>query len=252
MSAVGFESRPRVKRHFVLTADHALRKQTLPIAFFERRTVQVARGLLGCVLVNETSQGRAAGRVVEVEAYLPQGDPGCHAARGLTRRNRPMFGPPGRAYVYFCYGNHDLFNVVTERRGRPGAVLIRALEPCEGVPLMARRRYGSAGKNVPSGRRLWNLTNGPGKLTQALDVDRRRHNEVDLSTGPLRLESGNLRRGERVGVTTRIGITEGWELPLRFFVEGHPCLSVPPGRDRPSPGRRKALKRPEPQRKGGF
>jgi DNA-3-methyladenine glycosylase len=216
-------------------------RHSLPTRFFNRSTVQVARRLLGCLLVHETPQGRTAGRIVEVEAYLPQGDPGCHAARGLTKRNRPMFGPPGWAYVYFCYGNHDLFNVVTERPGRPGAVLIRALEPSEGVPLMALRRYGSARKDVPRGRRLWGLTNGPGKLTRALDVDRHRHNEASLLSGPLRLERGRLKRGEVVGVTTRIGITEGWNLPLRFFVKGHPCLSVRPGRDRPSPGRRKAL-----------
>jgi DNA-3-methyladenine glycosylase len=204
--------------------------------FFNRATILVAKDLLGCLLVHETPEGRAAGRIVEVEAYLPHGDPGCHAARGLTKRNRPMFGPPGKAYVYFCYGNHDLFNVVTEREGLPGAVLVRALEPVEGLLLMARRRKTAREGDARS------LSNGPGKLTRALDIDRKRHNEADLLEGKLHLERGNLRRGEKIGVTTRIGITEGWEMPLRFYIRDHSCLSVSPGKDRPSPGRQKALK----------
>jgi len=211
-------------------------KRRLFAEFFKRSTVDVAKSLLGCHLVHETPVGRTSGRIVEVEAYLPIRDPGCHAARGLTIRNRPMFGPPGRSYVYFCYGNHDLFNIVTEREGIPGAVLVRALEPVDGLELMARRRFH--GKK----RDLNLLTNGPGKLTQALDIHRMRHNEVDLMKGPLRLEHDRLKPGENIGVTTRIGITKGWELPLRFYIAGNLCLSVPSGKDRPSPGRKKSLK----------
>jgi DNA-3-methyladenine glycosylase len=150
-----------------------------------------------------------------------------------------MFGPPGHAYVYFCYGNHDLFNVVTEPEGVPGAVLVRALEPVEGMEYMASRR-GLKGRNTTD---YAALTGGPGRLTQALGIRRDLHNRCDLLNGPLHLEKGRLRRGEKVGTTTRIGITQGWELPLRFFIEGHRCLSVSPGRDRPSPGRRKVLGR---------
>lgn len=206
----------------------------LPRAFFERPTVRVARGLLGCLLVHETREGRAAGRIVEVEAYLPKRDPGCHAARGRTSRNDPMFGPAGHAYVYFCYGNHHLFNVVTEKQGVPGAVLVRALEPVEGIPLMARRRGIAASReDVPR-----TLTNGPGKLVQALGLGKV-HNRASLTAKALHLEA--VPRREAVGVTTRIGITEGWELPLRFYLKGNRFLSVPPGRDRPSPGRKKVL-----------
>jgi DNA-3-methyladenine glycosylase len=139
-----------------------------------------------------------------------------------------MFGPPGHAYVYFCYGNHFLFNVVTEKEGVPGAVLIRALEPCEGLDLMAERR----GK--PSGEK--GLTNGPGKLVQALGINRS-HNELDLCRKPLSLRQAS--RGANIGITTRIGITLGSELPLRFYLQGTDYLSVKPGADRPSPGKRK-------------
>lgn len=138
-----------------------------------------------------------------------------------------MFGPPGHAYVYFCYGNHFLFNVVTEKEGVPGAVLIRALEPCEGAGLMARRR----GKS-PEDK---GLTNGPGKLVQAMGINRS-HNTIDLCRKPLYLRQAP--RGGPIGVTTRIGITEGSDLPLRFYLQGTDYLSVKPGADRPSPGMR--------------
>lgn len=201
-------------------------------AFYSKPTVRVARALLGQVLVHETPQGTAAGRIVEVEAYLPQKDPGCHASRGKTPRNSPMFGPAGFAYVYFCYGNHYLFNVVTEKEGVPGAVLIRALEPLEGLKLMAQRR----GKFLPDDL---GLTNGPGKLVQALGIERA-HNQKALFKKPLYLRSG--KRKEKIGVTTRIGLTEGADLPLRFFLTGNAYLSVKPGKDRPSMAMRKKMK----------
>lgn len=202
----------------------------LPQTFFGRPTVQVAKDLLGQILTHETPQGTASGRVVEVEAYLPQKDPGCHAARGRTPRNQVMFGPAGRAYVYFCYGNHYLFNAVTEPQGIPGAVLVRALEPVQGMELMAARRGRGPGDR--------GLTNGPGKLVQALGIGRA-HNGLPLWRKPL-----YFRRAERrqpIGVTTRIGITEGSELPLRFYLKGNPYLSVKPGADRPSPGKKKKM-----------
>ncbi|HVZ80772.1 MAG TPA: DNA-3-methyladenine glycosylase [bacterium] len=200
----------------------------LPSSFYSRSTRQVARALLGQVLVHETPSGLAAGRIVEVEAYLPQGDPGCHAARGMTPRNEVMFGPAGHAYVYFCYGNHFMFNVVTEKQGVPGAVLVRALEPVKGEYLMARRRRGEVGQK--------NLTNGPGKLAQALGLDRGQ-NRLPVFRKPLTILSAE--RREPVGVTTRIGLTEGSDLPLRFYLQGNPYVSVKPGLDRPSPGKKK-------------
>lgn len=202
--------------------------------FYSRPTRQVAQDLLGQILVHETPHGKAAGRIVEVEAYLPKNDPGCHASRGMTPRNRVMFGQAGRAYVYFCYGNHYLFNVVTEKEGVPGAVLIRALEPVEGSGLMAQRR----GRPDTGDR---GLTNGPGKLAQALGIVKE-HNGARLWKKPVYLQKA--RREENIGVTTRIGITEGSELPLRFYLEGNPYLSVKPGADRPSPGKRKKLRPP--------
>jgi DNA-3-methyladenine glycosylase len=203
----------------------------LPQSFYLRPTVQVAKDLLGQVLVHETPRGIASGRIVEVEAYLPKGDPGCHAARGKTPRNEVMFGPAGHAYVYFCYGNHFMANVVTEKEGVPAAVLIRALEPITGIPLMVERRQRFHAQQV-------GLTNGPGKLVQALGIDRG-HNRVSLLKKPLYIKKG--KRSERIGVTTRIGLTEGAELPLRFYLMGNPYVSVKPGADRPSPGRKKML-----------
>ena len=206
----------------------------LPKSFYSRPTVKVAKALLGQILVHRSPEGTAAGRIVEVEAYLPKDDPGCHAARGKTPRNEVMFGPAGHAYVYFCYGNHFLFNVVTEKEGVPGAVLLRALEPVEGIPLMARRRGICPSKP----KDLRNLTNGPGKLVQAMGLGRK-HNRFPLFKEKLFLRQS--RSLGRIGVTTRIGITEGYDLPLRFYLEGSPFLSVKPGADRPSPGRKKRL-----------
>jgi DNA-3-methyladenine glycosylase len=204
----------------------------LSASFYSRPTVAVAKDLLGQILAHETPEGIASGRIVEVEAYLPKNDPACHAAKGPTSRNLVMFGPAGYAYVYFTYGNHFLFNVVTEKKGVPGAVLIRALEPVEGLALMARRRKRETAKPIV-------LTNGPGKLTQALGIDRAQ-NQMGLFRKPLYLKEGR-RPEDRVGVTTRIGITEGYDLPLRFFLKGSHYLSVKPGLDRPSPARKKAL-----------
>lgn len=201
-------------------------------SFFSRPTRQVAKALLGQILVHQTPQGTTSGKIVEVEAYLPKNDPGCHAARGMTPRNRVMFGPAGHAYVYFCYGNHYLFNVVTEKNGTPGAVLIRALEPVEGAGIMAKRR----GRLDVDDR---GLTNGPGKLVQALEIARQ-HNGIQLWKKPVYLQKAE--RKEPVGVTTRIGITEGSELPLRFYLKGNPYISVKPGTDRPSPGMKKKMK----------
>jgi len=200
-----------------------------PQSFFSRPTVRVAKDLLGQILVHQTPQGTVAGRIVEVEAYLPQNDPGCHAARGRTPRNTVMFGPPGYAYVYFCYGNHYLFNVVTEKEGIPGAVLFRALEPVKGMHLMGKRRG-----NLEPGDR--GLTNGPGKLVQAMGISRA-HNRTAVWKKPLYIEKAE--RTGAVGSTTRIGITEGSELPLRFYLKGSPYLSVKPGIDRPSRGKKK-------------
>ena len=121
-------------------AGSSRRRRVLPRAFYDRDTLTVTADLIGKVLVHRTRQGVAAGMIVETEAYIGESDPACHAAPGPTRRNEPLYGPPGVAYVYLNYGMHYLVNAVTESRGHPAAVLIRALEPLEGVDLMGRRR----------------------------------------------------------------------------------------------------------------
>ncbi len=177
---------------------------------FHLPTIEVARKLLGSLLVHETAEGRTAGRIVETEAYLAE-DPACHASRGKTKRNAMMFGPPGYAYIYFIYGMYHCFNVVTGREGVGEAVLIRALEPVEGVELMRKRR-----------KRDDQLCNGPGKLVIAMGIERGQNGHF-LSQAPLYLESDQ--RPKRIVVTTRIGIKEAAELPLRFYIDGNEHVS---------------------------
>ncbi|MFI5370764.1 MAG: DNA-3-methyladenine glycosylase [Candidatus Eisenbacteria bacterium] len=188
----------------------------LPRRFFRRPVLVVARALLGRVLVHDTASGRASGRIVEVEAYRGADDPASHAFRGPTARNRVMFGPPGHAYVYFTYGMHHCVNLVAGPAGSAGAVLIRALEPIEGIPLMRRRR---------GIRELERLARGPGCVTQALGIDRRQDG-ADVTRGPLVVlgrpaELG----GHRVARGPRIGIRRAAERPWRFWLAGHPCVS---------------------------
>ncbi|HEY9723958.1 MAG TPA: DNA-3-methyladenine glycosylase [Oscillatoriaceae cyanobacterium] len=177
-------------------------------------TREAARRLLGAYLVRELDGEMLVGRIVETEAYLGAGDPGSHAARGETPRCRAMFGPPGRAYVYRIYGVHHCFNVVTEPEGTGAAVLVRALEPIQGEAVMRARRGSEA------------LTNGPGRICQALGIDRALDG-VDLTRrGPLYLLHGEAPQ-EAIATTTRIGLTQGAELPLRYILPAHPWLSRP-------------------------
>ncbi len=150
-----------------------------PRSFFNRDTVQVARNLLGCSLVHVLDDGtRLSGRIVETEAYLP-GDSASHGYRGRTERNAPMFMKAGTAYVYFIYGMHFCFNVVTEGEGVPAAVLIRAVQPAEGIDVMQRNRMRSHIPKPPKNLRISNLCNGPGKLCQAFAINRE-VNGIDL------------------------------------------------------------------------
>ena len=189
--------------------------------FFARPCLEVAPDLLGAYLVHRLRDGtRLAGRIVEVEAYLGDGsDPGSHGHRGVTPRNRAMFGPPGRLYVYRSYGIHVCANVVCEPAGRGAAVLIRALEPVAGVAHMrAARRLGAGAPER-------DIASGPGKLTQALGISLE-HYGLSLLSGPI-----SLRRPApgsphpRVAASARIGLTKGREHPYRFYVPDSPCVS---------------------------
>ena len=186
----------------------------LPRSFYARPTIEVARGLLGQVLVH----GAAAGIIVETEAYLGGDDLASHSARGITDRTRVIFGPPGHAYVYFIYGMYECLNLVAEPAGKPGCVLIRALEPVAGVDLMRRRR--------PAARKPEDLASGPGKLTLAMAITRAQ-NGVDVTRGRLVVREPAESRHFEIETTPRIGITQCADLPLRFLIPGNRFVSRP-------------------------
>jgi DNA-3-methyladenine glycosylase len=194
-------------------------------ALYERPTLEVAAALLGKVLVHQRGRVRTSGIIVEVEAYIGESDPACHAAPGPTRRNEPLYGRAGHAYVYLNYGVHFLFNVVTEREGFPAAVLVRALDPLEGVETMRRRRTrttkGRRGLSI--GLPLHGLCRGPGNLTMAMGITLA-ENRADLVGGRLYIEDRGLTAG-RVTWSPRIGITVGTGRLWRASVAGHPAVS---------------------------
>jgi DNA-3-methyladenine glycosylase len=187
-------------------------------AFYEQPTVEVARQLLGKYLVRIGAAGVRAGMILETEAYVGLDDKASHASRGRTPRTSVMFGPAGFAYVYLIYGMHHCLNVVTEQEGYPAAVLIRAVEPSEGMALMQKERP------LPDVRRL---TNGPGKLCQAFGIDRRL-NGLDMCGEALFVEDRDTRLVDIV-VTTRVGVDYAgpWkDKPWRFYIAGHPGVSI--------------------------
>src|SRR3954447_14468263 len=184
------------------------RSRALPRDFYERPTLEVARELIGKVLVHDTRAGIASGTIVEAEAYIGESDPACHAAPGPTARNAPLYGPPGIAYVYLNYGIHYLVNAVTEAEGWPAAVLIRALEPRDGIALMRRRRGKTADADVND------LCRGPGNLTRALGIDLRQ-NLLDLTASALRIEDQKapkrpLAWSRRIGIN--VGVEQEWRV----------------------------------------
>ncbi len=183
----------------------------LPRGFYNRPTLTVARELLGARLIRVLNGKRLVGLITETEAYISEQDQACHAKAGLTPRTAVMYGPPGHAYVYFTYGNHWMLNIVTEREGFPAAVLIRAIQPVEGQPIMSRRRSGGD-------------TYGPGKLTQAMGITKS-ENGLDLTAanGLLWVETGQpvpnslVTKGPRVGLNNT---PEPWKSkPWRFLVK---------------------------------
>lgn len=195
----------------------------LPASFFDRSTVRVAQDLLGARLVHDHPEaGRLVGRIVETEAYT-EDDPACHASHLSTDsealpnegRGRDLFAAPGTAYVYLIYGMHWLLNVVTEPKGTAGAVLIRAIEPESGVDFMT---------NARDVRRRVDLTNGPGKLAEAFDVDEDVHG-ADLTRPPLYFVEGSEVEASRVAQSSRIGISKAVDRQWRWFVAESPFVS---------------------------
>jgi DNA-3-methyladenine glycosylase len=199
----------------------------LPRAFYARPTLQVAQDLLGKILVHRTRAGLTSGVIVEVEAYVGESDPACHAAPGLTKRNEPLYGAPGHAYVYLNYGVHYLVNVVTEPAGTPAAVLIRALEPLDGISLMRQRRARTrTSRHLKRARRLseHELCKGPGNVTHAMGISLG-ENRMDLLGNRLYLEDRG-HRPDEVARSPRIGITKGAERRWRCYVAASASVSA--------------------------
>jgi len=228
----------------------------LKAEFFNRDPRRVARALLGKLLVRKTPRGILAGRIVETEAYLGKGDAAAHATAGRTARNAVLFGPPGHAYVYFVYGNHYCLNVSCLPDGVPGCVLFRALEPVSGIEQMAEARgieivWGRAPSPVQAERSsaasggqgnsrfaiekesdlrkisfLKKISSGPGRMTEALEITRKRDNGKSLVSprSDLRIVDEGY-RVRRVMVTPRVGIVKSAAQPLRYFIAGNPFVS---------------------------
>ncbi|SFM19594.1 DNA-3-methyladenine glycosylase [Pelosinus propionicus] len=187
--------------------------------FYERPTLEVARDLLGKYMIHETNDGRTVGKIVEVEAYVGSIDAACHAYNNkCTNRTKIMFGEGGHAYVYLIYGMHYCMNIVTNQETYPEAVLIRALEPVEGLQIMKRRRKTES---------VLNLCSGPGKLCQAMGITKLQ-NEIDLCGGRMFLLQGETIMSNNIGTTPRINIDyakEARDYPWRFIVKDSPFVS---------------------------
>jgi len=196
-------------------------------AFFNRDPRIVSTQLLGKLIVRREGRKRLAGRIVEVEAYLGADDAAAHAAAGRTARNEVLFGPPGHAYVYFIYGVHFCLNISCLPKDEAGCVLVRALEPVEGIEEMARARglqYKEIDFNLA--RNLRALASGPGKLCEALQITRVRDNGKDMlsrSSDLAVMDDGY--RVKQVSTSPRIGITKSAEMPWRYLIEGHAFVS---------------------------
>jgi DNA-3-methyladenine glycosylase len=197
-----------------------------------KHTVELTRYLIGKVVVHELPQGRVSGRIVEAEAY-PPGDPAGHHFRGPTPRIRSMYMAPGHAYVYFNYGAHFMLNVSSEPEGQAGGILIRALEPLDGIAIMQKNR--GTGVKQPTGLELLDLTRGPGRLAAALKITRE-HDGIDLTSSqtlwlgellPSKDLAKSKRFAARIGKTVRIGITRAADHLLRFYERGNSFVSGP-------------------------
>ena len=189
--------------------------------FYVRDVLKVAEELLGKVFVKKIGKRKLSGKIVEVEAYSGATDEAAHSFGGMTKRNEVLFRAGGLLYVYFTYGMHFCCNIVTGEEGAGNAVLLRALEPLEGIETMARNRFGESSLGS---RSLRNLANGPGKICRAFGIDRR-DNGVDLLGDYIYvLEGENIER-DSIQATKRIGIKKSVDLPWRFYIKGNPNVS---------------------------
>ncbi len=194
----------------------------LKVGFFDRDPRRVARALLGKLLIRRTKRGMLAGRIVETEAYLGEDDEAAHSFVGKTARNAVLFGPPGRAYVYFIYGNHYCLNVSCLGDGIAGGVLFRAVEPVAGIEEMAAAR----GVSVKNPGDLRKISSGPGRMAEALRVTRERDNDKSFVSPKSDLRIGDDGyRARRVLVTPRIGIAKSAAMPLRYLLAGNRFVS---------------------------
>lgn len=197
----------------------------LPRSFFNRDPRDVSPELLGKLIIRRDGRKIIAGRIVEVEAYLGLDDAAAHAAAGRTPRNEVLFGPPGHAYVYFIYGMHYCLNISCMPQGEAGCVLIRALEPVAGIAEMADARE-LQGVDLSSARALRNLTSGPARLCEALEITRQRDNGKNLLSPRSDLQARDDGfRPANIVVGPRIGITKSAQMPLRYFIEGNSFVS---------------------------
>ena len=192
-----------------------MKLRKIKAGFYLQNSVSAAKALLGKYLVRRQGAVIMAAKIVETEAYRGKNDPGSHAFKKRTPRNEVMFGPPGRAYVYFCYGNHHLFNIVTEPEGTAAAVLIRAVEPVSGIEEMKKNRDADG----------INLTNGPAKFTQAMAIGKEQ-NKADLTKNEIYVCDGPKEKFS-VAVKSRIGIKTGLNLKWRFYIKGNSYVSKP-------------------------
>ncbi len=195
---------------------------TLPRSFFVRPTLTVAKDLLGKIFVRRIGRKILSGKIVETEAYL-HSDPACHAFRGMTNRNKVMFNEGGFLYVYFIYGMHYCANIVTYKKDVGEAVLIRAVEPIDGIEIMLKKRFPH-GSHLKNELQLKNLTNGPAKFAQAFDLTQE-HSGANLLENKIFLLEGGKISGAQIYTTTRIGITEGKEKKWRFYLKNNPWVS---------------------------
>jgi DNA-3-methyladenine glycosylase len=192
----------------------------IPVSFYSRPTLEVLEDLIGMVLVRKSEEDLTSGVIVEAEAYMGEDDPPSYAFRGRTKRSEIMYGPPGRAFVHFALGLHHMLNLVTEKEGFPAAILVRALEPREGISLMKKRRKTED---------VFNLCSGPAKICEAFAIERSLHGaSLYSSRSPLFIKKGTRRKQGKEDLiwTSRIGIREGKERLWRAYLKGSPFISA--------------------------